>query len=72
MTLRELIAHRNQTQAALAARLGVTQAMVSKWVTGSRRPKWETAYKLAGALDAVVCRCPDGWEYVPNEDETNK
>ena len=69
MTLRELLSHRNQTQAALAARLGVTQAMISKWVTESRRPKYETAAKLAGALDAVVCRRPDGWEYVPNEEE---
>lgn len=72
MTLRELIQHRQTTGAALGRALGWSRATVSDYVTGRRRPKLETAARIAGALDAVVCRHLDGWEYVPNEYEPTK
>ena len=71
MTLRELIRHRNLTQTDLAAALGVSQAMVSKWVNGKRNPKWQTATRIAGALNAVVVVNPPhkgaNWNYTPVE-----
>lgn len=71
MTLRELLAHRRTTQSQVAAALGVTQAMVSKWVRGERKPKLETAHRLADALHAepVPPETPGGkWTYRPVED----
>jgi transcriptional regulator with XRE-family HTH domain len=54
MTLRELIQHRQTTGAALGRALGWSRATVSDYVTGRRRPKLETAARIAAALDAVV------------------
>ena len=67
MTLRELIAHRQTTGAALGRALGWSRATVSDYVTGRRNPKWETAAAIAGALDAVAIRKRRGWDYVPVE-----
>ena len=54
MTLRELIKHRQTTGAALGRALGWSRTTVSDYVTGRRRPKLETAARIAAALDAVV------------------
>ena len=68
MTLRELIRHRHKTQTELAAALGVSQAMVSKWVRGDRKPKLETALRIAGALDAKIQVTEAGFDYIPGEE----
>jgi transcriptional regulator with XRE-family HTH domain len=72
MTLRKLLSYRGKTQSQLAAALGVSQAMVSKWVRGKRNPKWQTAARIAGALGAVVHasvpRQGGEWNYTPVED----
>ena len=72
MTLRELIQHRQTTGAALGRALGWSRATVSDYVTGRRRPKLETAARIAGALNAVVIVNPPhkgaNWNYTPVED----
>lgn len=68
MTLRELIAHRRTTQSQLAAALGVSQAMVSKWVRGKRKPKLETAARIARALNAEIQVTEAGVDYIPGEE----
>lgn len=71
MTLRELLTHRATTQSQLAAALGVSQAMVSKWVRGERNPKWQTAARIAGALDAGIQVTEAGFDYIPGEEITH-
>ena len=68
MTLRELINHRRTTQTKLAAALGVSQVMVSKWVRGERKPKLETALRIAGALNAEIQVTEAGFDYLPGEE----
>ena len=68
MTLRKLLSYRGKTQSQLAAALGVSQAMVSKWVRGDRKPKLETALRIAGALDAEIQVTEAGVDYVPGEE----
>ena len=68
MTLRELLSHRRITQAKLAAALGVSQVMVSKWVRGERKPKLETALRIAGALKAEIQVTEAGVDYFPGEE----
>lgn len=67
MTLRELIAHRQTTGAALGRALGWSRSTVSDYVTSRRNPKWETAAAIAAALDAIAIRKRRGWDYVPVE-----
>jgi transcriptional regulator with XRE-family HTH domain len=68
MTLRELLSYRGKTQSQLAAALGVSQAMVSKWVRGDRKPKWQTAARIAGALGAEIKVTEAGFDYIPGEE----
>ena len=67
MTLRELISHRRTTQSQLAAALGVSQPMISKWVRGERKPKLETAIRIAGALNAEIQVTEAGVDYLPGK-----
>lgn len=60
MNLRELLQSRAVTQKELAARLNINQSLISRWVTGKRRMKYETASKIAAALDALVVKKVDG------------
>jgi transcriptional regulator with XRE-family HTH domain len=60
--------HRATTQSQLAAALGVSQAMVSKWVRGERNPKLETALRIAGALGAGIQVTEAGVNYIPGEE----
>ena len=68
MTLRELISHRRTTQSQLAAALGVSQVMVSKWVRGERKPELETAIRIAGALNAEIQVTEAGVDYFPGKE----
>ena len=69
MNLRELLTARAVTQKELAARLNVNQALISRWVTGKRRMKYDTAARIAAALDALVIGNENGeWVFVPKSD----
>lgn len=68
MTLRELLSYRRTTQTKLAAALGVSQVMVSKWVRGERNPKWQTAAQIAGALNAEIRVTEAGFDYLPGKE----
>ena len=51
--IRWLIEARGYTQVELAAKMGITQAAVSNWLTGaSRKPNAPSLLRLAAALDA--------------------
>ena len=68
MTLRELLASRNQTPGDLAAALGVLQANVSRWCSGKRVPRLSTALRIGAALNAVPIPGKNGWEFLPDEE----
>lgn len=42
--IRQHLARKGRTQAALAKSLGVTQSTISRWITGERRP-WQQAHR---------------------------
>lgn len=66
MNLRQLLTARAVTQSELAERLGITQAPISRWVTGKRDMKYKTAARIAAALDAQVAGNEGGeWVFVP-------
>ncbi len=44
------LAERNETQKALAARIGLTEAVVSRYISGEREPKPEILANIATAL----------------------
>jgi len=70
MNLQELMTARAVTQSELAARLGITQAPISRWVTGKRNMKYSTAARIAAALDALVARRKGNeWVFVPKSDK---
>lgn len=70
MNLRELLTARAVTQSDLAEKLGITQAPISRWVTGKRRMKYETAARIAAALDALVVKKVGGeWVFRPKRDK---
>lgn len=70
MNLRQLLAARTVTQSELAARLNVNQALISRWVTGKRQMKYDTAARIAAALNALVAGNEGGeWVFVPKSDQ---
>lgn len=44
------LVERNETQKALAARIGLTEAVVSRYISGEREPKPEILANIATAL----------------------
>jgi transcriptional regulator with XRE-family HTH domain len=52
--LRETRADAGLSQAELARRLGVTQAAISNWESGTRQPSLDDLYALAGELEVTV------------------
>lgn len=52
--LSRLLRKNNITQSQLAAKIGITQQLVSKWVTGGCQPQIEMLPKLAEALNCSV------------------
>lgn len=52
--LSQLLRNNNITQAQLAAKIGITQQLVSKWVTGGCQPQIDMLPKLAEALNCSV------------------
>lgn len=52
--LKQILFQRNIKQSQLAKKLGVTQQLVSKWVTGGCQPQIEMLPKLAEALNCSV------------------
>jgi len=69
MNLRELMTYCAVTQSELAARIGITQAPISRWVTGKRNMNYSTAARIAAALDALVAGNEGGeWVFVPKSD----
>lgn len=60
--LAELLAQRNLTQLELAARIGVTRAAMSRYVSGEREPRLLTLVRIAEELDVHVDEliCPEG------------
>lgn len=51
---RQLLRTSGYTQIELARKLGVTQALVSKWVTGRGTPKTVTVPKIAEVFGVSV------------------
>lgn len=51
---RRLLAAKKLTQAELAARLGVAQPHVARWLNGGREPSWSTVCRIADALGVSV------------------
>lgn len=52
--LKQILFQRNIKQSQLAKKLGVTQQLVSKWVTGGCQPQIDMLPKLAEALNCSV------------------
>lgn len=52
--LTALLAERNMTQLELAARIGVTRAAMSRYVSGEREPRLVTLVRIAEELDVNV------------------
>ena len=52
--LTALLAERNMTQLDLAARIGVTRAAMSRYVSGEREPRLVTLVRIAEELDVNV------------------
>lgn len=52
--LSQLLRKNNITQSQLAAKIGITQQLVSKWVTGGCQPQIDMLPKLAEALNCSV------------------
>jgi hypothetical protein len=52
--LAELLIQRNLTQLELAARIGVTRAAMSRYVSGEREPRLVTLVRIAEELDVHV------------------
>lgn len=53
-TIRELRLRRRMTQEDLARRAGVSQSLLSRIERGERRPRVETAEKIAGSLNTTL------------------
>ncbi len=54
MSFQEIMKTNGFTQIRLAERLGVTQALVSKWATGEGVPRTKMLPKIAEALGVSV------------------
>jgi transcriptional regulator with XRE-family HTH domain len=52
--LASLLAQRGVTQLELAARVGVTRAAMSRYVSGDREPRFVTLVRIAEELDVHV------------------
>ncbi len=52
--LTAFLAERNMTQLELAARIGVTRAAMSRYVSGEREPRLVTLVRIAEELDVNV------------------
>jgi transcriptional regulator with XRE-family HTH domain len=52
--LREARERKGLTQAQLAERLGVDQAVIAKWESGSREPRVRVAVRLSQALETTA------------------
>jgi transcriptional regulator with XRE-family HTH domain len=52
--LATLLEQRGVTQLELAARVGVTRAAMSRYVSGDREPRFVTLVRIAEALDVHV------------------
>ena len=52
--IEERLRARQMTQRDLAARLGVSEVTVSRWLSGERTPSIETMGKIANALGTTI------------------
>lgn len=52
--LAELLTERNLTQLEIAARIGVTRAAMSRYVSGEREPRFVTLVRIAEELDVHI------------------
>lgn len=52
--LAALLAEHNMTQLELAARIGVTRAAMSRYVSGEREPRFVTLVRIAEELDVHI------------------
>ncbi len=48
---KRIIAEKGFTQAELAGKLGIDQAVISHWITGTRNPSLNSLKKVSDALD---------------------
>lgn len=54
MTFREVLKQKEITQVKLAKELGVTQALISKWVNGELTPRTKMLPKISKILNVTV------------------
>lgn len=52
--LRLLLAERDMTQLELAAKVGVTRAAMSRYVSGEREPRFATLLRIAEVLEVHI------------------
>ena len=52
--LKKALALTETTQQELAQKMGISQAAVGQWVTGTRRPSLDTLERISGVLDIPV------------------
>lgn len=52
--IEERLKAKGMTQRELAARLGVSEVTVSRWLSGERNPSIETMSRIASALDTTA------------------
>ena len=63
--LKVILAERDMKGKDLAKILGVSNVIVSKWVTNKSNPTTEKLYEMAYKLDVKV---DDLYEYIPDEE----
>jgi len=54
MKLRDYLSSRGLTTADFAALIGVSQASVSRYASGARRPEWNVLTRIVKATDGLV------------------
>ena len=64
--LRIRLAELEKTQKEVAEDLGVTQQVLSSWVTGNSHPTLVGAFKLSRYLN---CSIYDVWEWIEDKEE---
>ncbi len=70
--LRNIMFKKNITQTDLAKKLGVTQTMISHWISGDRNPTLNSLEKISKALNIPISYLTEDNEYNKNQKNINK
>lgn len=66
--IRQLREQAGMTQVEIARSLGISQQAYSQYESGRRRPKMETLFRFADALDVSFTELMSGVDFLPNDE----